>query len=64
MEIFGLAIPLALLLLCGVVLFSMFAWALFWILLRVGVIADYARKPPHVDSGDYRIEQGREVDDR
>jgi hypothetical protein len=64
MEIFGLAIPLALLLLCGVILFSLFAWALFWFLIHVGVIVDYARKPPHVDSGDYRIEQGREVDDR
>lgn len=61
MELFGLFIPLALLLLCAVVLSAVVGWGLFWFLVQAGIIISYARKPPHVDAGDYRLEQGREV---
>ena len=47
--------------LCVVVLVAMLASATFWFLVKVGVVINEARKPPHVDAGDYRIGQGREV---
>ncbi len=30
-------------------------------LIKVGVAISQARKPPHVDAGDYRLDQGRDV---
>ncbi len=47
--------------LCAVVLVVILAWGTFWFLVQVGVVINEARKPPHIDAGDYRIEQGREV---
>jgi len=64
MEVFGLAVPLALVVLCGAVLLAMIGWGLFWFLVQAGVIVSYARKPPHVDAGDYRLEQGRDVGEK
>jgi hypothetical protein len=34
---------------------------LFNLILHGIVIVREARKPPHLDSGDYRLDQGREV---
>jgi hypothetical protein len=30
-------------------------------LFKVGVAINEARKPPHLDTGDYRLDQGREA---
>ncbi len=30
-------------------------------LIKIGVAISQARKPPHVDAGDYRLDQGRDV---
>ncbi len=35
--------------------------ALFVFLFHVGVAINESRKPPHIDVGDYRLDQGREV---
>ncbi len=61
MEIFGIFIPVLLLLLCGVVLLVVFGWWLFIMLLQIGVIVRAARQPPHIDAGDYSLKQGRDV---
>ena len=34
---------------------------LFAFLVKLGVIVREARRPPHIDAGDYRLGQGREV---
>ncbi len=47
--------------LCAVVLVALLASSIFWFLIKVGVVINEARKPPHIDAGDYRIDQGREV---
>lgn len=33
----------------------------FVFLFQVGVVINESRKPPHIDAGDYRLAQGREV---
>ena len=33
------------------------------LLIKLGVIVDKASKPPHIDHGNYRLEQGQEVKD-
>ena len=58
------AIPvwgLVLLGLCLVGLLASFGMALFTFFFKVGVAINEARKPPHIDQGDYRLDQGREV---
>jgi hypothetical protein len=35
--------------------------AFFAFLFKLGVVLHEARKPPHLDAGDYRLAQGREV---
>jgi hypothetical protein len=47
--------------LCGVILLGVLGMGLFNLLLQLGVIVRESRRPPHLDSGDYRIDQGREV---
>ncbi len=37
------------------------ALSLLIFLFKVGVAINEARKPPHFDTGDYRIDQGREI---
>ena len=52
---------LVLLGLCLVGIVASVGVAVLMFLFKAGVAIHEARKPPHVDAGDYRIEQGREV---
>ncbi len=63
MEIFGIFVPFLVLLLCGLVLFAVFGWWLFVLLVQIGVIVRKAQEPPHIDTGDYSLRQGRDVGD-
>lgn len=49
------------LILCGVVLLAVLSFGLIGLLIKLGVIVREAQRPPHFDSGDYRLDQGREV---
>jgi hypothetical protein len=60
----GLEIPgivIGLLVVCAVVLLFVVSVGLFTFLVKVGVIVRQAQRPVHMDSGDYRLEQGHEV---
>jgi hypothetical protein len=59
MELLGL--PLVALLLCGVILLGLLGFGLFILLVKIGVIVREAQRPPHIDAGDYRLSQGRDV---
>lgn len=59
MDLLGL--PLIALLLCGLVLVVFFGFGLFMLLVKIGVIVREAQRPPHMDAGDYRLSQGRDV---
>jgi len=59
MELLG--IPLVALILCGVVLLLVLGAGMIGLLIKLGVIVREARRPPHLDSGDYRLDQGREA---
>ena len=48
-------------LLLGVVLFIVVVAGIFTIILKIGVIAHEATRPPTVDRGNYRLSQAREV---
>ena len=63
MEIFGLFVPILLVALCSLVLLATAGWWIFWLLVQLGVIVRAAQQPPHVDAGDYRLDQGRDVGD-
>lgn len=52
---------LATLALCLVGLAASIGVALFTFVFKVGVAINESRKPPHLDAGDYRLEQGHEV---
>lgn len=59
---------MSLVLLCGLV-FGLLAlvgvgWGVFLLLVQLGVIVKEVQKPQHVDSFDYSLSQGREVDIR
>ena len=43
------------------VLLATLAVSFFVFLFKVGVVINEARKPPHSDTGDYQLSQGREV---
>lgn len=61
---FALIVVLAL---CAVVLLAVVGVGLFTFLVKIGVIIKQAQRPPHIDKGNYRLDQGREVraeDDR
>ena len=47
--------------LCLIGLLAMIGMAVFTFVLKVGVAINEARKPPHMDTGDYRLNQGHEV---
>jgi hypothetical protein len=47
--------------LCLVTLLVFAGASLFTLLVKLGVIIGEARRPPHIDAGDYRLTQGREV---
>lgn len=46
---------------CGMALLLVVGAALITFLIKAGVIVRAARQPPHMDAGDYRLNQGREV---
>jgi hypothetical protein len=59
---------MTLVVLCGLV-FGLLAvagigWGVFLLLVQLGVIVKEVQKPQHVDSFDYSLSQGREVDIR
>lgn len=49
------------LVLCGVILLATLSLGLITLLIKLGVIVRAAQKPQHLDMGDYRMDQGREV---
>ena len=46
---------------CGAVLLFVVGAGLITFLIKIGVIVREAQRPPHVDAGDYRLDQGHEV---
>lgn len=36
----------------------------FWVLVQLGVIVHEAAKPPHHDTNDYRLSQGRDIGEK
>jgi len=54
-------LPLALLILCGLVAVAVIGVAGFLVLLKLGVIVREASRPTYQDHGDYSLDQGREV---
>ncbi len=46
---------------CGVVLLFVVGAGLITFLIKAGVVVREAQRPPHIDTGDYRLNQGREV---
>jgi hypothetical protein len=60
-------LSLLLLVFCVIGLLAVLGVGGFMVLLKLGVIVREASRPAYQDSGDYRIDQGREVrpeDDR
>jgi hypothetical protein len=60
-------LTLLLLALCAIGLVAVLGVGVFLVLVKLGVIVREASRPTYQDSGDYRIDQGREVrpeDDR
>jgi hypothetical protein len=60
-------LSLLLLVLCAIGLLAVLGVGGFIVLVKLGVIVREASRPAYQDSGDYRIDQGREVrpeDDR
>ncbi|HEY0606433.1 MAG TPA: hypothetical protein VGD58_26145 [Herpetosiphonaceae bacterium] len=49
------------LVLCGLILLASLSLGLITLLIKLGVIVREAQKPQHLDAGNYRIDQGREV---
>ncbi len=49
------------LILCGLVLLALLSVGIITLLIKFGVIVREAQRPPHSDSGNYRLDQGREV---
>jgi hypothetical protein len=49
------------LVLCGLVLLATLTVGLITLLIKFGVIVRESRKPQHLDAGEYRLDQGREV---
>jgi len=47
--------------LCALVLLAGVGISLFSFLFQAGVAINEARKPPHIDAGDYSLSQGHEV---
>jgi hypothetical protein len=46
---------------CGLILLATLSLGLITLLIKLGVIVREAQKPPHLDTGDYSIGQGRDV---
>ena len=61
------SLSLLLVVLCAIGLLAILGVSGFLVLVKLGVIVREASRPAYQDSGDYRIDQGREVrpeDDR
>ena len=54
-------LPLALLIVCGIVALSVIGIGGFLVLLKLGVIVREASRPTYQDHGSYSLDQGREV---
>ena len=54
-------LSLVLLVLCAIGLVAILGVGGFIVLVKLGVIVREASRPAYQDSGDYRIDQGREV---
>ena len=63
MEIYGFFVPILLVALCALVLLATFGWWIFWLLVQLGMIVRESQRPPHIDAGDYRLDQGHDVGD-
>ena len=46
---------------CSAVLLFAVGAAIITLSIKAGVIVREAQRPPHMDGGDYRLNQGREV---
>ena len=61
------SLSLLLIVICAIGLLAVLGVSVFLVLVKLGVIVREATKPAYQDSGDYRMDQGREVrpeDDR
>ncbi len=47
--------------LCAIVLVATAGLSIFMFIFKAGVVINEAQKPAHMDAGDYRLDQGREV---
>ena len=56
-----MAMSLIGLMFCGLVLLALLSVGIIGLLIKFGVIVREAQRPPHLDSGNYRLDQGREV---
>ena len=59
-----ISIPFWLIVIVGIVVLLFLGGLLtgfFWFLFQAGVAINESRRPPHIDAGDYRLEQGQEV---
>ena len=54
-------LTLLLLVFCAIALLIVVGAGAFLVLVKLGVIVREASRPTYQDSGDYRIDQGREV---
>jgi hypothetical protein len=54
-------LSLGLVILCAIVALAVIGVGGFLVLLKLGVIVREASKPAYLDSGNYSIDQGREV---
>lgn len=54
-------ILLVLIIVAALLFIWMIAWGVFWFLVQAGVVVQKAMEPPATDTGDYSINQGREV---
>ena len=62
-----MSLSLLLIVICAIGLLAVLGVSGFLVLVKLGVIVREATKPAYQDSGDYRMDQGREVrpeDDR
>jgi hypothetical protein len=55
------ALPLGLIIICAVVALAVIGVGGFLVLVKLGVIVREASKPAYLDSGNYSMDQGREV---
>ncbi len=57
----ALGLGVVALVLCGLVLLAVLSVGLITLLIKLGVIVRESRRPVHLDTGEYKLEQGHEV---